>query len=207
MLCLLLTSHSANAAQDGSHIQPDNFYPRVKLETTMGDIVVELDRTRAPRSANNFLRYVDKRSFEGTIFHRIIEGFVVQGGGYDEEFREKPKFPPIINESGNGLKNDMYTIAMARENDPHTATRQFFFNVNDNDSLNPGRDWGYAVFGMVVEGYDVVDAMAQVETFYKATIGWADVPREPIILTKATVLPPFSPTTEQSATNDGDTQP
>lgn len=179
----------ANSKQDGSHIQPDNFYPRVKLETTMGDIVVELDRSRAPITANNFLRYVDKRSFEGTIFHRVIADFVVQGGGYDEEFKEPAKFPTIFNESGNGLKNDMYSIAMARQNEPHTANRQFFFNLNDNESLDPGRGWGYAVFGSVVEGYEVVDAMAQVETEYKPLIGWPDVPKTAIILKKATVLP------------------
>ena len=188
-LLILTASTLANSKKDGSHIQPDNFYPRVKLETSMGDIVIELDRSRAPITVNNFLRYVDKRSYEGTIFHRVIADFVVQGGGYDEDFKEPAKFPTIYNESGNGLKNDMYSIAMARQNDPHTANRQFFFNLNDNESLNPGRHWGYAVFGSVVEGYEVVDAMAQVETEYKPLIGWPDVPKQPIILIKASVLP------------------
>lgn len=193
LISLLLSSGFAFAKdkKDGSHIQPDNFYPRVKLETTMGDIIVELDRSRAPITSNNFLRYVDKRSYEGTIFHRVIKDFVVQGGGYNEELKEPAKFPPIFNESGNGLKNDMYSIAMARQNDPHTANRQFFFNVNDNESLDPGRNWGYAVFGSVVEGYEVVDAMAEVETEYKPLIGWPDVPKTPIILNKATILPPL----------------
>ncbi len=191
LISLLVTSGFAlaNDKKDGSHIQPDNFYPRVKLETSMGDIIVELDRSRAPITSNNFLRYVDKRSFEGTIFHRVIKDFVVQGGGYNEEFKEPSKFPTIFNESGNGLKNDMYSIAMARQNEPHTANRQFFFNMNDNESLDPGRNWGYAVFGSVVEGYEVVDAMAEVETEYKALIGWPDVPKTPIILKKATILP------------------
>ena len=146
---------------DGSQVQPDNYYPRVKIETTMGDIVVELDRRRAPITVNNFLRYVDKRAYEDTIFHRIVPGFVVQGGGYTADFNGKSNFPDIFNESGNGLTNDLHTIAMARQGDPHTANRQFFFNVNDNSSLNPGRDWGYAVFGVIVEGEDIVDAMSE----------------------------------------------
>lgn len=192
MACVLFISATAWAAKpdDGSQIQPDNYYPRVKLETTMGDIVVELDRRRAPITTNNFLRYVDKRSYEDTVFHRIIPGFVVQGGGYDEDFREKPKFPAIFNESGNGMKNEMYTIAMARQDNPHTANRQFFFNVNDNTSLDPGRDWGYAVFGMIVEGSDVVDKMSEVETEYSIKMNQPNVPVTPIILKKAIILPP-----------------
>ena len=189
----LLVSSFAFAAKkdDGSHIQPDNYYPRVKIETTMGDIVVELDRRRAPITVNNFLRYVDKRSYEDTIFHRVVPGFVVQGGGYTANFEGKSNFPDIFNESGNGLKNSLYTIAMARQNEPHTANRQFFFNVNDNTSLDPGRDWGYAVFGMIVEGEDVVDAMSEVETEYSLKLNANNVPVEPIIIKKVTVLPPL----------------
>jgi len=156
----------------------------------MGDITVELDRSRAPIAVNNFLRYVDKRSYEDTIFHRIVANFVVQGGGYDVDFNEKPSFPDIINESGNGLKNEMYTIAMARQKDPHSSNRQFFFNMNDNVSLDPGRDWGYTVFGYVVEGTDALDAISLVETDYDTTWGWADVPVEPVIIKRVTVLPP-----------------
>ena len=180
----------AKDKDDGSQIQPDNLYPRVKIETTMGDFVIELNRYRAPITSNNFLRYVDKRAYEDTIFHRIIPDFVVQGGGYDKDFKELSKFPPIFNESGNGLKNGYYTVAMARSNDPHSANRQFFVNLGENTSLDPGRDWGYAVFGDVVQGAEVLDAMAQVETHYHAIIGWADVPVEPILLKKATILPP-----------------
>ncbi|NDV91519.1 peptidyl-prolyl cis-trans isomerase [Alteromonas sp. 345S023] len=189
----LTVSTSALAAKknDGSHIQPDNYYPRVKIETTMGDVVVELDRRRAPITVNNFLRYVDKRSYEDTIFHRIVPGFVVQGGGYNTDFDGKSNFPDIFNESGNGLTNDLYTIAMARQNEPHSANRQFFFNVNDNESLNPGRDWGYAVFGMIVEGEDVVDAMSEVETEYSLRLSANNVPIEPIVIKKVTVLPPL----------------
>jgi peptidyl-prolyl cis-trans isomerase A (cyclophilin A) len=181
----------AVSKDDGSHVQPDNYYPRVKFETTMGDIVVELDRRRAPITVNNFLRYVDKRAYEDTIFHRIVPGFVVQGGGYTADFNGKSNFPDIFNESGNGLTNDLHTIAMARQNDPHTANRQFFFNVNDNGSLNPGRDWGYAVFGVIVEGEDVVDAMSEVETEYSLRLNANNVPIEPIIIKKVTVLPPM----------------
>ncbi|WP_158965874.1 peptidylprolyl isomerase [Paraglaciecola sp. L3A3] len=189
----LLFSNILNAKpkDDGSQIQADNYYPRVKLVTTMGDIIVELDRNKAPITVNNFLRYVDKRSYEDTIFHRIVPEFVIQGGGYDTDFIEKPSFAPIFNESGNGLKNKMYNITMARKNDPHSATRQFFFNMNNNDSLDPGRDWGYTVFGSVQEGYEVLDKMAEVKTDFDPKYGWSDVPVEKIILKKVIILPPL----------------
>lgn len=181
----------AKVNDDGSHIQPDNYYPRVKMVTSMGDIIVELDRSRAPITVNNFLRYVAKRSYEDTIFHRIIADFVVQGGGYDSNFVAKPSFGEIFNESGNGLKNKMYNITMARERDPHTATRQFFFNMSNNDSLDPGRNWGYTAFGSVVEGYEVLDKMAAVKTDFDPNYGWSDVPIKQVILKKVIVLPPL----------------
>ncbi|MBT1062407.1 peptidylprolyl isomerase [Bowmanella sp. Y26] len=188
-LLLMCFSPLLQAADDGSQLQKGNLFPKVKLETSMGDIVVELDRAAAPITTNNFLLYVDKRSYEGTIFHRVIQDFVVQGGGYDQEFNTKPVMKTIFNESGNGNKNELYTIAMARENDPHSAGRQFFFNMNDNPSLNPGRKWGYAVFGRVVEGTEVLDKIAAVETQVHPTWGWPDVPVEPVVLLKATLLP------------------
>ena len=191
LILVSAASFAAKKADDGSQIQPDNYYPKVKLETSMGDIVIELDRRRAPITVNNFLRYVDKRSYDETLFQRIIPGYIVQGGGYTPDYEEKSSYPPIFNESGNGLKNNMYTVAMARQNDPHTATRQFFFNLDDNDNLDPGRTWGYTVFGSVVEGYDVVDAMGEVETEYKALLGFADAPVENVVLNKATILPPM----------------
>lgn len=190
LMVILSWSALAKKADDGSQIQSDNYYPRVKLSTSMGDIIVELDRRKAPITSNNFLRYVDKMSYDGTIFHRIVPGFVVQGGGYDEEFKSKPSFPAIFNESGNGLKNELHTIAMARMNDPHSATRQFYFNVNDNTNLDPGRNWGYTVFGTIVEGYEIVDAMAEVETHYSIGLNQPNVPVEPIVLQKAIILPP-----------------
>jgi len=169
-------------------IDPTNIYPKVKLETTMGTIVVELDRVKAPITVDNFLSYVVSGEYNNTIFHRVIEDFVVQGGAYDIDFTAKKINKSIFNESGNGLKNDSGTIAMAKENRPHTANRQFFFNVIDNDSLNPGRHWGYSVFGAIVEGEEVLAAIAKVETDYNETMAWDDVPVKPVILIKATLL-------------------
>ena len=192
ILSLLITASStyAKPKDDGSQIQPDNYYPRVKMITSMGDIIVELDRSRTPITVNNFLRYVDKRSYENTIFHRIVPEFVVQGGGYTTDFVAKPAFGKIFNESGSGLKNKMYNITMARLDDPHSATRQFFFNMSDNDSLDPGRNWGYTAFGSVVEGYEVLDKMVEVKTDFDPKYGWSDVPVEQVILIKVIVLPP-----------------
>ncbi|MDP5031944.1 MAG: peptidylprolyl isomerase [Paraglaciecola sp.] len=189
ILFLASTTCLAVVKDDGSQIQAGNYYPRVKFETSMGDIIVELNRKKAPITVNNFLRYVQKRSYEGTIFHRVVIDFVVQGGGYDENFAELFSYGNIFNESGNGLKNEKYTIAMARQDDPHTANRQFFFNMEDNVTLDPGRYWGYAVFGSVVEGYEVVDAMSLVPTHVDPTWGWSDVPVEKVILQRATILP------------------
>ena len=175
---------------DGSEIQAQNLFPKVKLETSMGDIIIELDRNKAPITSNNFLRYVSKYNYDGTIFHRIINDFVVQGGGYDVEMKKKPVLGKIFNESGNGLKNVLYTVAMARERDPHSADRQFYFNMNKNTTLDPGRQgWGYTVFGTVSAGYEVLDAMAAVETDIDEGTGWDDVPLEPVVLRKATILP------------------
>ncbi|WP_420849385.1 peptidylprolyl isomerase [Pseudidiomarina taiwanensis] len=171
-------------------VQPDNPFPKVKLVTTQGEIVVELNRLRAPLTVDNFLQYVQAGSYNGTIFHRIVPGFVVQGGGYDAQFSPRDDFGPIPNESGNGLKNVYGTIAMARENDPHSATRQFFFNMNDNESLDPGSRWGYTVFGWVVSGEAVLEEMASLSTapFHQPT-GWEDVPLEPPVLEKIEILP------------------
>lgn len=186
-LLLFVLSLSANA-QDGA-IDPDNLFPQVKLETSMGVIIVELDRIRAPITVDNFLSYVVSGEYNDTVFHRIMPEFIVQGGGYTKDFELKKVNGNIINESGNGLKNEIGTIAMAKENRPHTANRQFFFNVADNSSLDPGRRWGYAVFGAIVEGQEVVDAMALVKTDYNDEMDWEDVPIKPIMLIKASLLP------------------
>jgi peptidyl-prolyl cis-trans isomerase A (cyclophilin A) len=172
-----------------AEVLPDNGFPSIKLETTMGDIVIELNRMRAPVTANNFLRYVLAGAYDGTIFHRVMPGFVVQGGGYTETIEEREQFQPIINESGNGLKNQMMTVAMARFNDPHSATNQFYFNLADNASLDPNsRSWGYAVFGEVIGGWDVVMAIAGVDTGYSEALDAEDVPLTPVKLIKASVL-------------------
>jgi peptidyl-prolyl cis-trans isomerase A (cyclophilin A) len=170
-------------------VLPDNRFPSVRLETSMGDIVVELNRLRAPVSSNNFLRYVLEKKYDNTIFHRVMPGFVVQGGGYTETLEERELHPPIINESGNGLKNSPMTIAMARFNDPHSATNQFYFNVAENASLDPNsRSWGYAVFGQVISGQEVIEAIALVDTGYSENLDATDVPLVPVKLLSATVL-------------------
>ena len=188
VLTLFVTTASAFEC-DPELVIPENLFPTVKFETTMGEIVVELNRMRAPVSANNFLRYALAGHYDGTIFHRIMADFVVQGGGYDKEFNEIPLLDPIMNESGNGLKNNAWTIAFARFDDPHSATSQFFFNVADNNkALDPGaRHWGYAVFGDVVSGREILEAMSLVETGYDASVDFQDVPVVPITLIKVTV--------------------
>ncbi|MFV0596575.1 peptidylprolyl isomerase [Shewanella sp.] len=186
-LLVLCASYSSWAAID---IQPDTLYPQVEFDTSLGKIVVELDRTRAPITVDNFLTYVVKGEYNNTIFHRIISDFVVQGGGLNPQLEELPTGKAIFNESGNGLSNSMGTIAMARDNDPHSATRQFYFNVADNTKLDPSkRRWGYAVFGEVIEGKQVLEAMAVVETTTNAKLNWPDVPVTPIILKTAKLLP------------------
>lgn len=161
----------------------------IKMETSMGDIVIELDFDKAPKSAANFKQYVEDGFYDGLIFHRVINGFMIQGGGMDENMKEKETRAPIENEADNGLKNDCYTLAMARTMDPHSASSQFFINVKDNGFLNHSgktpQGWGYAVFGKVVEGTDVVDKIKAVPTGRKGFHD--DVPKEPVFIVKATV--------------------
>lgn len=164
--------------------------PLVELKTSKGDIVVELYADRAPKSAENFLRYVKDGHYDGTIFHRVIDGFMVQGGGFDSALQQKPTRAPIENEARNGLKNEAGTLAMARTSDPHSASAQFFINLVPNSFLDhPARDgWGYAVFGRVVKGMDVVGAIGKVAT---RTAGmYQNVPAEPVVIRSAQTLPP-----------------
>lgn len=160
----------------------------VKLDTTMGDIVIELDKKAAPVTAKNFLRYVEEGFFDGTIFHRVIKGFVIQGGGLTADMKQKKPHEPIVNEADNGLKNNRGTIAMARTRNPNSATCQFFINHKDNTNLNyKGPDKpGYAVFGKVVEGMDVVDKIAAVKTTRKGM--HRDVPAETVLIKSAKVV-------------------
>lgn len=163
-------------------------YPKVKLKTNRGTIVLELDTARAPITVYNFLKYVEDGYYDGTIFHRVIPGFIVQGGGYATDYSEKPTGNPIPNESGNGLSNQPGTIAMARTNLPHTATAQFFINVSDNLKLDPKPSrWGYTVFGTVVEGMDVVEAIAAIPTGPGGPFP-TDVPQSMVIIKKASVM-------------------
>ncbi|WP_233143800.1 peptidylprolyl isomerase [Colwellia chukchiensis] len=189
MLSFIFLLFSATLTAKEALIDPDNLFPQVKLETSMGTIIVELDRVRAPITVNNFLNYVVSGEYDNTIFHRIVPEFIVQGGGYSQDFVMKKVYSNIVNEAGNGLKNEVGTIAMAKESRPHSANRQFFFNLGDNRSLDPGRKWGYAVFGAIIEGQEVLEAMALVKTDYNEHMSWEDVPVEPVILIKASLLP------------------
>ncbi len=164
--------------------------PRVRLQTSMGDIVVELYPDKAPKTVANFLAYVKSGFYDGTIFHRVIDGFMIQGGGFTTGFEEKQTRAPIENEAGNGLQNTRGTIAMARTSDPHSATAQFFINVADNAFLNhtadTGRGWGYCVFGKVVEGMDTVDRIRKVPTGSRGS--FEDVPQTPVLINKAALV-------------------
>ncbi len=159
----------------------------VELQTNHGNIRIELDTEHAPKSSENFLAYVRSGHFDGTVFHRVIDGFMIQGGGFEPGMKQKPTLAPIQNEANNGLKNDRYTLAMARTSDPHSATAQFFINVADNGFLNhtapTAQGWGYAVFGKVVEGQDVVDKIKGVKTGRKGFHD--DVPLDDVVILKA----------------------
>jgi len=165
--------------------------PRVEFVTTDGDFIVELYPDQAPRTVANFLQYVRDKQYDGTIFHRVIKTFMIQGGGYDANFQEKPTRAPIKNEANNGLKNTAYTIAMARKSDPDSATAQFFINTVDNDFLDytapTPQGWGYAVFGKVVSGQDTVDKIRDTPTGAGGPFP-TDVPQKPIVIQSVTLV-------------------
>ena len=165
--------------------------PQVKLQTSMGDVVLELNAEQAPLSTANFLNYVRSGFYDGTIFHRVIKTFMIQGGGYSVDYQRKETAAPIQNEADNGLKNARGTIAMARTRDPHSASAQFFINVVDNDFLNHtapnARGWGYAVFGKVIAGMEVVDAIRAVPTGAGGPFG-QDAPQTPVVIEAATII-------------------
>ena len=163
---------------------------KVQFQTNLGNIIIELNEEKAPKTVNNFVRYVQEGHYDKTIFHRVINGFMIQGGGFEKNMKEKDTSTPIENEADNGLKNNALTVAMARTSDPHSASAQFFINLVDNEFLNHDSKtmsgWGYAVFGKVIDGIDVVNMIAEVKT---ATKGFHDdVPVKPITIKKATVL-------------------
>jgi peptidyl-prolyl cis-trans isomerase B (cyclophilin B) len=180
-LCVLPAQAASTPATKGK-------MKMVKLHTNQGVITLQLDAEKAPLSVQNFLDYVNSGFYSNTIFHRVIPNFMIQGGGFEPGLKQKPTSAPIKNEAANGLKNDIYTIAMARTGDPHSATAQFFINTKNNGFLDyPGQDgWGYCVFGKVVEGKEVVDAIGKVKT--GSSRGYQDVPVEDVIITKAEVV-------------------
>jgi peptidyl-prolyl cis-trans isomerase B (cyclophilin B) len=186
--CLLC--FGAQAATDSPTSAQKGKHSMVKLHTNHGDITIELDDEKAPNTVKNFLDYASSGFYDGTIFHRVIDGFMIQGGGFEPGMKQKKTRAPIHNEAANGLKNGAYTVAMARTGDPHSATAQFFINVKDNDFLNytsaDAQGYGYCVFGKVVEGKDVVDAIRKVRTGNRG--GFQDVPLEEVVITKAEVL-------------------
>jgi peptidyl-prolyl cis-trans isomerase B (cyclophilin B) len=162
----------------------------IKLHTNFGAITLDLDAAKAPETVKNFIAYVESGHYGNTIFHRVIDGFMIQGGGFEPGMKQKTTRAPVKNEAGNGLKNDRYTIAMARTNDPHSATAQFFINLKDNDFLNhtapTPQGWGYCVFGKVVEGQDVVDKIKAVKTGRSGM--HQDVPAQDVIIERAEVV-------------------
>ncbi len=168
---------------------PGTAAPRVKLETSLGVIMLELDAQKAPKTVANFVQYVKDKHYDGTVFHRVIDGFMIQGGGFTADMQQKPTRASIPNEADNGLKNLPLTVAMARTNDPHSASAQFFINIADNRFLNHTQPtlngWGYAVFGKVVAGADVVDKIRQVRTGNRGM--FENVPSTPVTILKATL--------------------
>lgn len=164
--------------------------PRINVQTNQGNFVITLDAEKAPNSTANFLTYVKEGFFNGTIFHRVIDGFMIQGGGFEPGMKQKQTHAPVENEANNGLKNDKYTVAMARTSDPHSATAQFFVNVANNDFLNfsspTPNGWGYAVFGKVTEGTEVIDAMRSIKTGNRGF--HQNVPNDDVVIEKAEVI-------------------
>ncbi len=194
LAALLVVSVSIASAQEAS--SDNDARPLVELDTSEGKILIELNREKAPESVANFLEYVESGHYEGTVFHRVIPDFMVQGGGMDQQLKEKDTRPPIRNESANGLLNEKYTVAMARTNDPNSATSQFFINTADNDFLNRNDaqgSAGYAVFGRVTKGMDVVDKIGTTQTYSRPNPAFPamlmrDVPKTPIVIKSATVV-------------------
>lgn len=189
-MAILMAVALMSADGSGGGAASGSARPRVALETSKGKIVLELDAAKAPKTVANFLGYVRSGHYDGTIFHRVIRNFMIQGGGFDDAMRQKPVGAAIANEASNGLRNARGTVAMARTMDPHSATAQFFINTVDNRPLDytasTPQGWGYAVFGKVVEGLDVVDAIEGVATTTRAP--HRDVPAEPVRIVKATVV-------------------
>ena len=179
LLVIFIKAHGC----DSQTVYPDKIFPEIKITTSMGVIIVELDRNRAPITVNNFLKYIKTGKYKNTIFHRVEKDFVIQGGGYTTQFDEIDDCDKIFNESGNGLKNAKGTIAMARYDDPHSATSQFYFNLSDNPSLDPNaKNWGYTVFGEIIEGMDILKKISHMQVEFSTILNSENVPIEPITI-------------------------
>lgn len=189
-LAMLMGNAALAATSTSNEGKTMSTTPRVNLQTNQGAILIELDAEKAPKTVENFLTYVKEGFYDGTVFHRVINNFMIQGGGFEVGMKQKQTHAPVENEANNGLKNNRYTLAMARTADPHSATAQFFINVADNDFLNftspTPNGWGYAVFGKVVEGTEIVDKIKTTKTGNKGF--HQDVPTEDIVIEKATVV-------------------
>jgi len=192
-LCIaLLVGGGVAVAEDAQQAKAETEHPVVALETTLGTMKIELYPEQAPKTVENFLEYVASGFYNGTVFHRVVPSFVIQGGGYTEEMARKETRPPIRNEAARGLPNEQYTISMARTSDPHSATSQFFISLVDNRASldpqpnDPRRKWGYCAFGRVVEGQAVVDKIGGVQTTVRA--GMQDVPATPVVIESAYVV-------------------
>ena len=205
LLSTAIVSVALAAAPAASPSTAADPHPKVAITTSEGVIVVELDRTKAPISVENFLSYVNEGHYNGTIFHRVIDNFMIQGGGYSEDFQRKPTHDPITNEANNGLKNVNGSIAMARTSDPHSATAQFFINVADNGFLDftgeSTSGWGYTVFGRVIEGMDTVDKILALPTGSGGPLP-KDVPQKTVLIISATVVGAANADTNDDATSE-----
>lgn len=189
IVTLLISFEIITATIKGQYIQPSNLSPKVRIETSMGNIVIQLDRYRAKITTNNFLGYVARGQYDKTLVHRVEEGYLIQAGGFMKDYTEIEPDKPIFNESGNGLKNSEGSIAMAKQlTDAHSATSQFFINLNDNTNLDPGKSWGYAVFGEVIKGYDILEAMSEIEVGYSDKLGYPTVPKKMITISRIVII-------------------
>lgn len=189
ILSIFMSFQLLAAGTKGQYIQPNNLSPKVRIETSMGNVVLQLDRYRAKITVDNFLGYVARGQYDKTLVHRIEDAYLIQAGGFMTNYTEIEPDTPIFNESGNGLKNKYGTIAMAKQlSDAHSATSQFFINLNDNTNLDPGRSWGYAVFGEVIEGEEVLEAISEVEVGYSEELGYPTVPKKMITILRVVIL-------------------
>lgn len=189
ILSIFMSFQLLAAGTKGQYIQPNNLSPKVRIETSMGNVVLQLDRYRAKITVDNFLGYVARGQYDKTLVHRVEDAYLIQAGGFMTNYTEIEPDKPIFNESGNGLKNKDGTIAMAKQlTDAHSATSQFFINLNDNTNLDPGRSWGYAVFGEVIEGYEVLEAISEVEVGYSEELGYPTVPKKMVTILRVVIL-------------------